>query len=148
MLCLTPISSGNISDLEDTSYAEMSDDDKRRMVRESCDKQHNGAYFELFSVSDDGQIVGFMNLYARSARIISIGPEIKKRFQKQGYGYCAETLALEHARKMGYSIAVANVREDNAASIALHEKLGFAVDAHCLSEHGKPIRVYIKALSE
>lgn len=51
MLRLVPISIDNIPDLEDTSYAEMSDDDKRRMVRESCDKQHNGAYFELLSVS-------------------------------------------------------------------------------------------------
>lgn len=89
-----------------------------------------------------------MNLYARSDCTISIGPEIKKRLRRQGYGFRAETLALEHARKMGYSVAVANVREENAASIALHEKLGFAVGAHCLSEHGKPIRVYIKALSE
>ena len=148
MLSLAPITVDNIPDLEDTSYAEMSDEEKRRMVRESRCRRHDGAYFELFSVSDDGQIVGFMNLYARSDRTISIGPEIKKRLQGRGYGFAAETLALDHARQMGCSSAVAEVREDNAASIALHEKLGFSCVDRRINQHGNPVRVYIKALSE
>lgn len=148
MLQLVSVSLDSIPDLEDTSYAEMPADDKRRMVQESREKIHDGAYFELLAVSDDDRIVGFMNLYARSAHIISIGPEIKRRFRGQGYGCRAEMLALNYALQMGFTLAAANVREDNAASIALHEKLGFEVAAHCLSRHGNPVRVYVKALSE
>ena len=148
MLCLTPISFGSISELEDTSYAQMSDPDKRRMVRESMDKTHDGAFFEMLAVSDSGTIVGFMNLYARSERTISVGPEIKRRFRRQGYGFSGEMLALDYAREMGYAVAVADVREENAASIALHEKLGFEVGTRCLSKNGNPVRVYIKALTE
>jgi RimJ/RimL family protein N-acetyltransferase len=143
---LTPISIDNIPDFEDTSYAEMTDADKRRMVQESGDKRHDGAFFEMLSVTDGDQIVGFISLYAQSAHIIGIGPEIKKTFQGQGYGYRAEVLALEYARKKGFSIAAASVREENAASIALHEKLGFEIGAHCMSKHGNPVRIYIKAL--
>lgn len=146
MLCLTPISPGSISDLEDTPYAEMSEEDKRRMVQESVDKRHDGAYFEMLAVSDNGTTVGFMNLYARSDCTISIGPQIKRRFQRLGYGFAAETLALDHARQMGYSSAVAEVRENNAASIALHEKLGFSCVDRRINKHGNPVRIYRKTL--
>ena len=146
MIVLAPISIDNLPDLEDTSYAEMSAEKKHRMVRESVDKRHDGAYFEIFSVSDKGQIVGFINLFARSEQTISIGPEIKKRFQKQGYGYCAEMLALQYARQTGFLSAVAEVREDNAASIALHEKLGFSLAERCTNKHGNFVRIYRKTI--
>ena len=137
MLRLVPVNHDGISDFEDTSYARMSIKEQRRMVQESLDKCHCGAYFELLAISDGDQIVGLMSLF---------GPEIKKRFRAQGYGFQAETLALQYAWQMGYSIASAAVREDNAASIALHEKLGFAVTAHRISRHGNPVRVYEKHL--
>lgn len=146
MLRLVPVSADNMPDFEDTSYAAMSDENKRGMICESCEKSHDGAYFEILSAMDDGQIVGFMNLYAHSAQTISIGPEIKSRFRKMGYGYLAVTLALQYAHQMGYTVAVAQVREDNAASIALHEKLGFRLEERRLNKHGKPVRIYRKAL--
>lgn len=146
MICLVPISFENIPDFEDTSYAAMSAEDKRRMVQESCDKRHNGAYFEILSVSDDGQVVGFMNLFAHSEHTISIGPEIKERFRGQGYGCRGEMLALQYAKQSGYLSAVANVREDNAASIALHEKLGFSLEDRCTGKHGCFVRIYRKTL--
>lgn len=146
MLRLVPVSADSMPDFEDTSYAAMSDEDKRRMIRESCDRRHDGAYFELFAVSDDGRIVGFMNLYARSAHTISIGPEIRRSVQKQGYGYLSELLALQYAKQMGYTTAVAEVRADNAASIALHEKLGFSLEDCRINKHGNPVRIYGKAL--
>ena len=146
MLRLVPVSADSMPDFEDTSYAAMPDEDKCRMIQESCDRRHDGAYFELFAVSDDDRIVGFMNLDARCAHTISLGPEIQKRFPRPGYGHAAETLALQHAKQSGYTAAVAEVREDNAASIALHEKLGFSVEERRINKHGNPVRIYRKAL--
>lgn len=146
MIRLVPVSADSMPDFADTSYAAMTDEDLRRMVRESCDRRHDGAYFEIIVVMDDGQIVGFMNLFARSAREISTGPEIKRRFQRQGYGHAAEILALQYAKESGYTTAVAEVREDNAASIALHEKLGFSLEERRINKHGNPVRIYRRAL--
>lgn len=146
MLVLVPISIESIPDFEDTSYSAMTDEDKRRMVQESRAKRHDGAYFEMLSVLDGDKAVGFMNLYARSANRISIGPEIKKRYQRQGYGCQAETLALQYAKQLGYTEAVAEVREENAASIALHEKLGFLLTGLCCNKHGNTVRLYRKSV--
>ena len=146
MVHLQPITDENVSDLAGTSYDGMPCDEKLRMIADSLRKEHNGSYFELLAVYDEDLLVGFMNLYAHSAEIVSIGPEIKQMYRRRGYGYLGEMQALRYAKDAGFSVAVANVREDNQASIALHEKLGFAVGAHCFSKSGKPIRVYVKNL--
>ena len=87
-----------------------------------------------------------MNLFAHSHHIISCGPEIKEGFKKKGFGFLAETMALEYAKKKGYTIAVGGVDDNNVASIALHEKLGFEMDRKYLNRKGRTIRIYIKAL--
>ena len=146
MLELVPVSQNSMPDFEDTSYAAMSAEDKLCMVRESCIKRHNGAYFELLAVTDGDQVVGIMNLYAQDVRTISIGPEIKKRYRRQGYGFRAETLALLYAKQSGYTFAFAEVREDNATSIALHGKLGFVCEGRRVNQHGNPVLLYSKTL--
>ena len=144
MIRLKPVSYDCIHDFEDTTYSEMSSDEKLHMIEDSIRKEHNGTYFELLAVCDDDRIVGFMNMYAHSAHIVSIGPEIKTSLQRSGYGFRGETQALQYAKDEGYTIAVAIVREDNLASIALHEKLEFEVGAHTISKSGNPVRIYVK----
>jgi len=146
MIHLKPVSYDCIHDFEDTTYSKMSSDEKRQMIEDSICKEHNGKYFELLAVCDDDRIVGFMNLCAHSAHIVSIGPEIKISFQRSGFGFRGETQALQYAKHEGYTIAIAIVREDNSASIALHEKLGFEVGAHTISKSGNPVRIYLKNL--
>ncbi len=146
MIRLEPVSEANISDFAGTAYEAMPADEKLNMIRESAFREHDGAYFELLAVYDDDRVVGFMSLYAHSAHIISVGPEIKEDLRHNGYGYLGETRALQYVKDAGYTLAVASVREDNTASVALHEKLGFEEGVRCLSKRGNPIRVYIKAL--
>lgn len=146
MIRLAPISEENIRDFAGTSYQSMSTDEKLHMIRESMRREHEGAYFELLAVWDDDQIVGFMSLYAHSAHIISISPEIKENRRMKGYAYLGEIQALQYAKDAGYTIAVAGVRKENPASIALHRKLGFEEGAQCLSKKGNEIRIFIKAL--
>jgi len=146
MLYLKPITYENMEDFDGTDYGIMSAEERRGLIDESIKRIHNGAYFEFLAVYEENTVVGFMNLFAHAPHIISCGPEIKKGFRKKGFGFAAETMALEYAKKKGYTIAVGGVDEDNAASIALHEKLGFEMDRTYLNKQGKTIRLYIKAL--
>ncbi|MBQ8577230.1 MAG: GNAT family N-acetyltransferase [Clostridia bacterium] len=146
MICLKPITYDNIKDFDGTDYGSMSFEERKHLIDESINKNHNGAYFEFMVVYNDDTVVGFMNLFAHSHHIISCGPEIKEGFKKKGFGFLAETMALEYAKKKGYTIAVGGVDDNNVASIALHEKLGFEMDRKYLNRKGRTIRIYIKAL--
>ena len=81
--------------------------------------------------------------------------EILEQFAEAGYELIvhptdsvgdARKTALEYAKEKGYTAAVGDVRDDNTASIALHEKLGFEMDRKYVNKQGRTVRVYIKAL--
>lgn len=146
MIYLKPITFNNINDFKDTSYDNMTLEQKKEMITASINKIHNEQYFEFLVVYNDDTIVGFMNLYAHSKHIISCGPEIKSEYRNNGYASIAEIKALEYAKKKGYTIAVGGVDDNNKASIALHEKLGFEMDRKYSNHQGRVIRLYIKAL--
>lgn len=146
MIELYPVSETNVSDFADTSYFEMTEEERLGMIRESKQQEHEGSYFEILAVRDEDHIVGFMSLFAHSEHVISISPEIRRSFLKRGYGFLAEREALRYAKELGYTTAVASVRKDNPASIALHKKLGFEEREERLSRNGKQIYVYIKNL--
>ena len=146
MIYLKPITYDNINDFAGTSYDTMSFEQKHHMIRESVNKIHDESYFEFLVIYEDNTVIGFMNLYAHSEHIISCGPTIKEKFQNRGYGFSAETKALEYAKDRGYTIAVAGVDENNKSSIALHEKLGFELERKYLGREDRTIRLYIKAL--
>ncbi len=146
MIYLKPIDFCNINDFVGTSYDNMSAEEKRNMIMESISKTHNKQYFEIFVVYKNDIVIGFMNLFAHSKHIISCGPAIKEEFQGNGYGFEAQSLALQYAKKNGFTIAVGGVDENNTASISLHEKLGFELDRKYKNNQGRIIRLYIKAL--
>lgn len=146
MIYLKPITQDNINDFLGTSYDAMSFEQKQNMIDESINKIHNGFYFEFLVVYENDVVIGFMNLYAHSKHIISCGPTIKEEYKNKGFGFSAETMALKYAKGKGYTIAVGDVDEGNAASIALHEKLGFEMDRKYVNKQGRTIRLYIKAL--
>ena len=146
MISLRAITHDDACSLKDTDYGRMTDQDTFEMINESLNKLHNGRYFEFFVVEDDGRIVGFMNLYAHSKHIISCGPEIKPDFRRKGYAFEAESRILDFAKNNGYTVAVAGVREENVASRALHEKLGFELDRVYTNKNNAKICLYIRAL--
>ena len=146
MIFLCPINRDNKNLFQDTSYAEMPAEAMEKMLAESLAKNHMGKYFELFAVMDDDICVGFVSLYETAPGQISCGPEIKPQYRQQGYGYLAVRAALEQATLMGYTKAIAQIRQDNTASISLHQKLGFALcrsytnkNCHPVSEFSKPL---------
>jgi phosphinothricin acetyltransferase len=50
---------------------------------------------------------------------------IAETFQARGFGRALLVTLIEHARDAGHHVMLADIESGNAASIALHEKLGF-----------------------
>ncbi len=146
MLTVRPIRQGESDLLSDTSYETMSEAEKEQMILESLAQNYEGRYFELLVVEDSGNCVGFMSLYAHSETMISCGPEIKRRSRKKGYGYRGEQAALAYAKSIGYTEATAQVRVDNTASRALHEKLGFILQRIYVNQKGREVCEYKREL--
>ena len=146
MIILCPINRDNKNLFQDTSYAEMPAEAMEKMLAESLAKNHEGKYFQLFAVMDDTLCVGFVSLYETAPGEISCGPEIKPQYRQQGYGYLAVRTALEQATLMGYTKAIAQIRQDNTASIALHQKLGFTLCRSYTNKKGHCVFAFQKAL--
>ena len=145
-LTLRPIRRDEADLLIDTSYETMSEVEKELMISESLAKDHDGRYFEFLVVEVAGECVGFMSLYAHSETMISCGPEIKRHSRKKGYGYHGERAALAYAKGIGYTEAIAQVRVENTASRALHEKLGFVLQGIHVNRKGREVCEYRKEL--
>lgn len=110
-------------------------------------RAYQGKYFEMFALTVNDAVVGSISLYGRADTIASIGAEVFP--DERGKGYAAEGLKLvmEIAKEKGYQLAQDQVRTDNAASIALHEKLGFETDGYVYrNAKGRDVRIYSKCL--
>ena len=109
MIYLKPITLDNINDFKNTSYDNMTLEQKEEMITESINKIHNNQYFEFLVIYKNDVVIGFMNLFAHSKHIISCGPTIKDEFKCKGFGFEAEQLALKYAKDKGFTIAVGGV---------------------------------------
>lgn len=106
----------------------MSASDLEAMITDSDSGRSHGRYFEAYTVTEGGRIVGWISLYEHSASVVSLGPEIFGEYRRHGYATKAMQTALGLARMKGYRIVCQQVRTDNSASIGLHTKLGFETD--------------------
>lgn len=105
-----------------------------------------GKHFEMFALCDGDTVVGMVSLYQHNGYIVSAGPEVFEPFRRRGYGEAGLRLAYEHAGRQGYTIASAQIRTDNDASIRLHEKLGFLRDCEMTNRRGNRVYTYLKQL--
>lgn len=115
-------------------------------VREWEKKQYQDRYFEMFAVVHGGIIVGSVSLYEVGDGEIEAGPEIFPRYRRKGYGEEAVLSALSVAKDKGYRRAAAHVRADNAASIALHQKLSFVLIEESIHSKNQKTYYYHKEL--
>lgn len=77
---------------------------------------------------------------------ITCGIDIFTAFRRLGYASNAVSMALEHAKSLGYKIAVASVRKNNIASIALHKKLKFEIDHEYINSKVNEVYFFLKAI--
>ena len=140
----------DIDDAELLRANQMSDatiEEVKEIIESWKSKTYQGKYFEMFALTVNDIVVGSISLYGREDKIASIGAEIFP--DERGKGYAAEGLKLvmEKAKDKGYLLAQDQIRTDNAASIALHEKLGFETDGYVYkNSKGRDVLIYSKCL--
>ena len=77
MLKLVPISIKDIESFDNTEYANLSYNDRIKLINDSEKENCKGKYFKFYLVELENKIIGFINVYAHSKNVISIAPEIK-----------------------------------------------------------------------
>ena len=116
------------------------------MLVASRAKNHEGRYYEQFAVRADGCMVGMVSLFEHADGTVSEGVDVFSTFRRCGFAHRALILLMDTARSQGYAVMTAQIRTDNAASIALHRKLGFAPGKLWGNRKGHEVRTWQKEL--
>ncbi len=137
----------DISDIQKHDYTNLEPDELKNLIGLWNTKLYEGEYFEMFAVTEEDTLVGCVSLYRRSPSIVSCGIKIYPEFQGHGYSAAAYEKLLQAAKERGFGIAVAQVRADNAAGIALHQKMGFEAENYTyINAKGNSVYYFIKKL--
>lgn len=127
-------------------YPDSSVEEIKEMILQWNTRQYDGRYFEMLAIENDGDIVGYVSVVAQNDNTVSEGVEIYAPYRRQGFAYLAVAMILEHIKIRGYSLVTAQVRRDNAASVALHHKLGFRVVDSFRNPKGNWVYTFSKEL--
>lgn len=107
---------------------------------------HEGRYYEPFAVRCDDCLVGVVSLFEQPDGTVSDGVDIFLPYRQRGYAFRALSLLTDVARERGFAVQTAQIRTDNAASIALHRKLGFMPGEPWINRRGREVRTWRKEL--
>lgn len=147
MVTLRHFRASDAGALRRLQYAGMPVEAIREMIGQWDTLEFEDRYFEMFAVVRDGDIVGMISLYHRSDSAVSIGPEIFPPCRRKGFGREATLVAMDRARDRGYKVALQQLRSGNAASVALHEGLGFETDRYgYVNRRGEEVFIFFKLL--
>lgn len=146
MVILRNFTLEDISLLKDCIYKNLSEEEIKELISDWNTKIYQGKYFEMFAVMINEQLIGTVSLYEHSKDVVGSGPEIFEAYRGCGYGTKAVEMSLEIAKKKGYKIAIAQIRTNNQASIALHKKLGFEMNHEYVNKKGNEVGFWMKAL--
>lgn len=148
-MILRPLTYTDIPTLSqyDESWTKLTDTQCRDMLDKMHTPREDGKYYEIFAVeNEDGVTVGTVSLFQHTRDAVSAGPEIFTPYRRRGYATEALNMAYAHAAARGFRVAVAQVRLNNTASLALHRKCGFESDHEFVNRHGNRVAFLIKAL--
>ena len=130
--------------LQEKQYPDMSLGELEALIDEWNRGSYQGRLFEMLAVVADGAVVGCVSLLARSRSVVSLGVDIFPAERRKGFAGAALRLMLARAAALGFRIAQTQVRTDNAASRALHEKLGFESDGYVYKNaKGRDVVIYL-----
>ena len=145
-LIIAPITINDINSFDDTEYSNLSNEKRIELINNSQEESIDGKFFKFYKILHYNNVVGFLNFYEQSKSVISIAPYIKENFRQKGFAYSSIIEAHKIVKSKGFKIALQTVRENNVASIKLHEKLGFELVKKCVSNNNNAIRLYLKIL--
>ena len=148
MISLRHFEESDAETLQTYNLSGKSKDDIISMIHDWNTLSYHGHYFEMFAIQNDATVVGSISIYERSKRIASFGIEIFAPYRRMGHAYEAMRLMIEFATKKGFKIILQQVRNDNLASICLHEKLGFETDNYVYeNQKGHKVLIYLMPLN-
>ena len=128
-------------------YPDMTVDEIERMIADWNRGVYENRRFEMLAVTEDGRIAGCASLTERSNNVVSFGIEIFAEERGNGIASNVMPLLLEKAEEAGYRVVLDQVRTDNAASIRLHEALGFETDGYVYrNKRDREVVMYLKLL--
>lgn len=116
------------------------------MLAASAAKRHEGRYYEQFAVHANGCFVGTVSLFEHADGTVCDGVDIFPPFRRCGFAAKALSLLMNVARERGYAVQTAQIRTSNAASIALHRKLGFKPGEPWINRKGNEVRTWRKEM--
>lgn len=99
----------------------------------------NGRYYTVRVMYAGRECVGFASLLGRGDGTVSLGIDVFAGHRGQGIATVALPLLAELAAAQGYALLTAQVRTDNAASIALHKRAGFAIIRRRINRRGNEV---------
>lgn len=147
MILLRNFTESDAIEFHQKQSANISLDEVKKLIVKWQEKEFAGKYFEMFAVVKGTEIVGMISLYQHSPSVISCGPEIFESYREQRIATEAMMLAMKIAKNKGYKLMSQQIRVNNTASIALHNKLGFETDGYIYkNKHGNDVQIYIKLL--
>ncbi|MBQ9975035.1 MAG: GNAT family N-acetyltransferase [Clostridia bacterium] len=147
MILLRNFTESDAIEFHQKQSANISLDEVKKLIVKWQKKEFAGKYFEMFAVVKGTEIVGTISLYQHSPSVISCGPEIFESYREQRIATEAMMLAMKIAKNKGYKLMSQQIRVNNTASIALHNKLGFETDGYIYkNNHGNDVQIYIKLL--
>lgn len=107
---------------------------------------YNGRSCEVFAAEYDGALSGWFSMAELPNGRISIGPTVFEPYRQKGIAFSVMRNLLLTAKKNGYSLAETQIRINNAASIKLHEKLGYIQIKKITNRNGNEVYIYMKKL--
>lgn len=147
MITLRNFVNSDIGQLQKDKYAGMPSETLQALIDTWNQKKFEENYFEMVAIVENHTLIGEASLYGRSEHMVSCGIELYPAYRGKGYGTLAYPKLLSLAKQKGFTIAVAQVRADNFASIALHKKVGFETEDYTYKNRkGNPIYYFIKRL--
>lgn len=78
-----------------------------------------------YFIRADGKHVGGITVHSVSGMRFSYGIAVSKAMRRRGIASAALPLLFETMKSRGFTACVVQIAPDNAASLALHRKLGF-----------------------
>ena len=145
-MILRPFSSNDWPILSQNQYPGMPEIDIQSLIAQWNTRQHDGRYFEMLAIDVDGKIIGYVSLYAQDDGSVSEGVEIYTPFRRQGFAYTAASMLFRYAKDLGYQTVTEQIRQDNVASLALHDKLGFRIADSFINKRGNPVHSLVRSL--